>query len=144
MGGEKSLSIEIGSEIEGKVTGVANFGAFVELPEGKTGLVHISQIADTYVKDVSKHLRVGDIVKVKVLGSAKEGKYDLSIKQVGKATWQQQPPRPRKPRVQNDKPRPGTFEDKITQFLKQSDEKQQDWKRNLDNKRGIKKKKRLV
>ena len=134
------MSIEIGSEIEGKVTGIAKFGAFVELPEGKAGLVHISQVADSYVQDVSKHLKVGDIVKVKVMGMAKEGKYDLSIKQVGKPAWQMRPRRSREP---GDKPAPGTFEDKITQFLKQSDDKLQDWKRNLDNKQGIKKKKRL-
>jgi S1 RNA binding domain protein len=134
------LPIEIGSEIEGKVTGIAKFGAFVELPEGKTGLVHISQVADAYVTDVSKHLKIGDIVKVKVLGSAKEGKYDLSIKQVGKPSWQQ---KKRRPKEQGDKPSPGTFEDKITQFLKQSEEKLQDRKRNLDNKQGIRKKKRF-
>ncbi len=137
------MPIEIGSEIEGKVTGIAKFGAFVELPESNAGLVHISQIADAYVTDVSKHLKVGDIVKVKVLGSAKAGKYDLSIKQVGKPTWQAQPPRKRRSRDSNDKPAAGSFEDKITQFLKQSDEKIQDYKRNLDNKHGIKKKKRV-
>ena len=136
------MAIEIGSEIEGKVTGVAAFGAFIELPEGKTGLVHISQVADAYVTDVSKHLKVGDIVKVKVLGSAKEGKYDLSIKQVGKPNWEMRKPRPRAPR--GEKPTAGTFEDKITQFLKQSEEKLQDWKRNLDSKHGIKKKKRVT
>lgn len=136
------MPIEIGSEIEGKVTGIAKFGAFVELPEANAGLIHISQIADAYVTDVSKHLKVGDIVKVKVLGSAKAGKYDLSIKQVGKPTWQQQPPRRRRSRDSNDKPAAGSFEDKITQFLKQSDEKIQDCKRNLDSKHGIKKKKR--
>jgi S1 RNA binding domain protein len=135
------LPIAIGSEIEGKVTGVAKFGAFVELPEGNAGLVHISQVSDTYVTDISKHLKVGDVVKVKVLGSAKEGKYDLSIKQVGKPNWQQQ--RKRRPREQKSNLPPGSFEDKITQFLKQSEEKLQDCKRNLDNKRGVKKKKRV-
>jgi S1 RNA binding domain protein len=135
------LPIEIGSEIEGKVTGIANFGAFIELPEGKAGLVHISQIADAYVTDVSKHIKVGDIVKVKVLGLAKAGKYDLSIKQVGKPNWQQQ--RRRRPRDQKEKPVAGSFEDKITQFLKQSDEKLQDWKRNIDSKQGVKKRKRV-
>jgi S1 RNA binding domain protein len=133
------LPIEIGSEIEGKVTGIANFGAFIELPEGNTGLVHISQIADAYVTDVSKHLKVGDIVKVKVLGAAKEGKYDLSIKQVGKPSWQQ---KKRRSREEKDRPTPGTFEEKITQFLKQSEEKLSDWKRNLESKQGLKKKKR--
>ena len=132
------MAIEIGSEIEGKVTGIANFGAFIELPEGKAGLVHISQVADNYVTDVSKHLKIGDIVKVRVLGVAKEGKYDLSIKQVGKPIWQD---RRRKPRDQKDRPEAGTFEDKITQFLKQSEEKLVDWKRNLDQKQGVKKKK---
>ncbi|MBN2058049.1 MAG: S1 RNA-binding domain-containing protein [Candidatus Saganbacteria bacterium] len=133
------MPIEIGSEIEGKVTGIANFGAFIELPETNVGLVHISQIADAYVTDVSKHLKVGDIVKVKVLGMAKQGKYDLSIKQVGKPSWQQQAPK-RKPRDQKDRPQPGTFEDKITKFLKQSEEKLQDWRKNLDSKQGVRKK----
>lgn len=123
------MPIDIGSEIEGKVTGITNFGAFIELPEKKVGLVHISQVADSYVTDITKHLRVGDTVKVKVLGMAKEGKYDLSIKQVGKPAWQG---KPRKSREAGDKPRPGSFEDKITQFLKQSEEKLTDWKRNLE------------
>jgi len=135
------LPIEIGSEIEGKITGITNFGAFIELPEKKVGLVHISQVADSYVTDVSKHLKIGDIVKVRVLGMAKEGKYDLSIKQVGKPAWQQ---KPRKSREEEGRPAPGSFEDKITQFLKQSEEKLQDWKRNLEVKQtGKKKKKKL-
>lgn len=135
------MPIEIGSEIEGKVTGITNFGAFMELPESKVGLVHISQVADNYVTDITKHLRVGDVVKVKVLGTTKDGKFDLSIKQVGKTAWQA--PRPRKPREDAGRPQPGTFEDKITQFLKQSDEKLQDWKRNLEVKQTGKKKKPL-
>jgi S1 RNA binding domain protein len=134
------LPIEIGSEIEGKVTGIAKFGAFVELPEGKAGLVHISQVSDSYVTDVSKHLKIGDIVKVKVLGMAKEGKYDLSIKQVGKTVWQE---KKRRPKDSKDRPAPGSFEDKITQFLKQSEEKLADWKRNIESKQGGKKKKFL-
>ena len=133
------MSIEIGSEIEGKITGLKNFGAFVELPGGAAGLVHISQIADTYVTDITKHLRVGDTIKVKVLGSAKEGKYDLSIKQVGQKVWQQ---KKRTPREEKSAPPPGTFEDKITSFLKESDEKLLDWKRNLEYKQVGKKKKR--
>ncbi len=134
------MSIEIGSEVEGKVTGVANFGAFVELPEGKAGLVHISQVSDTFVKDISKHLNVGDIVKVKVLGMAKEGKYDLSIKQVGKAAWQ---PQKRKPRDDKDRPAPGSFEDKITRFLKQSEDKLLDVKRGVESKQGGRKKRKI-
>ena len=121
------MSIEIGSEIEGKVTGTAKFGAFVELPEGKVGLIHISQIADNYVKDISKHVNAGDIVKVKVLGESKGGKYDLSIKQVGKPSWQQAPPRRPQPAKTDDGPPPGSFEDKMIQFLRQSDEKMVDF-----------------
>lgn len=132
------MPIEIGSEIEGKVTGITNFGAFVELPEKNTGLVHISQIADTYVMDISKHVNVGDLIKVKVLGINKAGKYDLSIKQVGKPSWQQKKRRSDVPRAKHE---PGSFEDKITQFLKQSEEKLQDWKKNLEQKQGGRKKK---
>ncbi|MDD4178870.1 MAG: S1 RNA-binding domain-containing protein [Candidatus Margulisbacteria bacterium] len=132
------MPIDIGSEIEGKVTGITKFGAFIELPEGKVGLVHISQVADSYVTDITKHLAIGQVVKVKVLGMAKEGKYDLSIKQVGKPAWEN---RPRRPREEADRPKPGTFEDKITQFLKQSEEKLSDWKRNLEVKQTGKKKK---
>ena len=133
------MPIDIGSEIEGKVTGVTKFGAFVELPEKNVGLVHISQIADAYVTDVTKHVNVGDIVKVKVVGMAKEGKYDLSIKQVGKPAWQY---KPKKSKADGERAAPGSFEDKITQFLKQSEEKLSDWKRNLEYKQVGKKKKK--
>ena len=61
------MSIEVGSKLQGKVTGITNFGAFVELPEGLTGLVHISEVADNYVKDINDHLKVGDQVEVKLL-----------------------------------------------------------------------------
>ena len=67
------MAVEIGSKVQGKVTGITNFGAFVELPGGATGLVHISEVADSYVKDVNDHLTVGDQIEVKVL-SEKEGK----------------------------------------------------------------------
>ena len=73
------MVVEVGSKVQGKVTGITNFGAFVELPEGVTGLVHISEVADSYVKDVNDHLKVGDQVEVKVI-SEKEGKISLSIK----------------------------------------------------------------
>ncbi|CAI8891340.1 MULTISPECIES: S1 domain-containing RNA-binding protein [Bacillus] len=74
------MSIEIGSKLQGKVTGITNFGAFVELPEGLTGLVHISEVADNYVKDINDHLKVGDQVEVKVINVEKDGKIGLSIK----------------------------------------------------------------
>ncbi|RKJ00605.1 S1 RNA-binding domain-containing protein, partial [Butyricicoccus sp. 1XD8-22] len=68
------MSIEVGSKVQGKVTGITHFGAFVELPGGSTGLVHISEVADNYVKDINEHLKVGEEVLVKVLNVEKDGK----------------------------------------------------------------------
>lgn len=133
------MVIEIGAEIEGKITGLKPFGAFVELAERKVGLVHISQVAENYVTDINQHLHLGDVVKVKVLSVSKEGKFDLSIKQVGKAEGHA-PPR-RMPEQDFSRAPRGSFEDKITQFLKQSEEKLSDWKNNIDTKHGIKKRK---
>ena len=73
------MAIEVGSVVEGVVTGITNFGAFVELPEGKTGLIHISEVADVYVNDVHDFLRERDTVKVKVLTVDDRGKIGLSI-----------------------------------------------------------------
>src|SRR5690625_5634566 len=66
------MSIEVGSKVKGKVTGITNFGAFVELEDKSTGLVHISEVADSYVKDINEHLSVGDEVTVKVINVEKE------------------------------------------------------------------------
>ena len=65
---DMAVSMEVGSVLEGKVTGITKFGAFVSLPEGKSGLVHISEIAYSYVNEVSDHLQEGQQVKVKVIG----------------------------------------------------------------------------
>src|SRR5690625_8015013 len=74
------MSIEVGSKVKGKVTGITNFGAFVELENKSTGLVHISEVADSYVKDINEHLTVGDEITVKVINVEKDGKIGLSIK----------------------------------------------------------------
>ena len=76
------MALEIGSIVEGKVTGIMNFGAFVALPGGKSGLVHISEITTAFVKDVHDHLQQGQIVKVKILNISEDGKINLSIKHV--------------------------------------------------------------
>ena len=73
------MEFGVGSVLEGKVTGITKFGAFVSLPEGKSGLVHISEIAYSYVNDVKDHLKEGQEVKVKVIG-IKDGKISLSMK----------------------------------------------------------------
>ncbi|TCP55607.1 general stress protein 13 [Tumebacillus sp. BK434] len=75
------MSIEVGSVVEGKVTGIKSFGAFVELAEGKTGLVHISQVSHTFINDINDVLNVGDVVQVKVLNVEDSGKISLSIKE---------------------------------------------------------------
>jgi len=120
------MSVEIGSIVEGVVTGITKFGAFVELGEGKTGLVHISEVANTFVRDIKDFLKEGDRVKVKVIGIDDKGKVSLSIKQT-----ERRPPRPERPRA----PQP-SFEDKLAKFLKESDERQLDLKRSMEAKRG--------
>lgn len=74
------MGLEVDSILEGKVTGITKFGAFISLPEGKSGLVHISEIANSYVTDVNEHLQLGQVVKVKVINITPEGKINLSIK----------------------------------------------------------------
>lgn len=120
------MAIEIGSIIEGKITGIVDYGAFVELPEGCTGLVHISQIADKFVKNIQEFVKVGDVVKVKVLGTVKDKKYDLSMKQAN----------PSVKSARKEAPQSGTFEDKIKRFLKESEERLLDLKKNLEYKQG--------
>lgn len=144
------MSIEVGNVVEGVVTGITNFGAFVELPEGKTGLIHISEVADVYVKDVHDFLSEHDKVKVKVLSIDDRGKIALSIKQLqekkpeaqaqtGNSSFRPQ----RQSRGPRDFRRGGrynnttaSFEDKLSKFLKDSDERLTDLRRKTDSKRG--------
>ena len=74
------MSIEVGNVIPGKVTGITNFGVFVDLGDRKTGLVHISEVSDSYIQDIKEVLKVGDEVKVKVMTIADDGKISLSIR----------------------------------------------------------------
>ena len=76
------MALEVGAIVEGVVTGVTNFGAFVMLPDGRTGLVHISEIADEYVKDINDYVKKNDTVKVKILSMDDSGRIGLSIKPV--------------------------------------------------------------
>ncbi len=136
------MQLETGSILEGKVTGIMPFGAFVSLGDGKTGLVHISEIALEYVKDINDHIKVGDDVKVKVLSIDPKGKISLSIKQAMPKEKRERAPRPsrletvdfskKRPPVGND----ASFEDLMSRFKQDSDEKMQDIKRGMDSKRG--------
>ena len=124
------MEFGVGSIVEGKVSGITKFGAFVTLPEGKSGLVHISEIAYSYVNDVHDHLAEGDQVKVKVIGIDDAGRINLSIK---KAT--EPPPRPASRQQHSGRERsfsaaaskePATFEDRLKQFMATSDSKLSD------------------
>lgn len=184
------MAIEVGTKLEGKVTGITHFGAFVDLSGGVTGLVHISEIADNYVKDVNDHLKIGDMVTVKVINVDKDGKIGLSIKQtVDRPAGSAPAPSSRPPRPDRDrgpssggggggeryngggggggggfnrggsggggggsrpsrppgggkpafgKPAFGkpSFDDKLTRFLKDSEERISSIKKNTESKRG--------
>lgn len=91
------MSLEVGAIVEGEVTGITNFGAFVQLPEGKVGLIHISEVSNVYVKDVHDFLKEHDKVKVKVLSVDDRGKIGLSIKQLTPLPAPQ--PRPQRPQM---------------------------------------------
>ena len=149
---------QVGSILEGKVTSITKFGAFVALDGGRSGLVHISEIANSFVNDVHDFLQEGQTVKVLVL-STENGKINLSIK---KALPQQERPAPRGPRpgqqhTASAAPRPAqqprsyarapqqplppsgdqSFEDKLKQFLSSSEGKMADLNRSIDGKRGV-------
>ena len=136
------MELDVGAIVDGKVTGITKFGAFVALPEGKSGLVHISEIAYSYVNEVSDHLHEGQEVKVKIIGIDQSNRINLSIKQV-------EPPPQRAPRqgggqrqggggrpprqggggsrpmgyVHQAPKEPTDFEDRLKQFMQSSDSK---------------------
>jgi S1 RNA binding domain protein len=146
------VAIEIGSIQEGKVTGIMNFGAFVSLPGGKSGLVHISEISNTFVKDVHDHLRVGQMVKVKVLEINEQGKINLSIKRAQaeekkEPDHEAAPPQPvlSKPSMSEVgvvAPPSGdlSFEEKLKKFMQASDSKNADKRRNTERKQHARRK----
>ena len=144
------MQLQVGMVIEGKVTGITKFGAFVALPEGKSGLVHISEIANTFVNDVHDYVQDGQTVKVKIIGIGDDGKINLSIKKADEHAPQQRqdqrPPRPAsdaQPR-QYGGPRQAvprangptgdvSFEDKLKQFMQESDSRMADNKMYSDH-----------
>ncbi len=140
------MSIEVNSKLQGKVTGITNFGAFVELPNGSTGLVHISEVADSYVKDINEHLKVGDTVEVKVMNVGDDGKIGLSIRRA-----KPESERPQRARTGSSRPSRGgggrsggrpsqnrteNFEQKMARFMKDSEERLSTLKRATESKRG--------
>lgn len=157
------MALEVGAIVEGKVTGITKFGAFVELPGGKTGMVHISEIASTYVKEIRDFVSENQMVKVKILAVTPDGKINLSIKRAlenqGDEPSRAHQPQQHQKRTYNNgfsqpasAPKrvgpgadvafnrapaaPQTFEEMMSRFKKTSDDKMSDIKRNLDGKRG--------
>lgn len=130
--------MELGSVVEGKVTRITNFGAFVELEDGQSGLIHISEVADEYVSDVSEFLTKGETVTAKVISIDQNGKIALSLKKLKPPTQTEKIFPPAKPNFRNGRPRQvsAAFEDKLSKFLRDSDERLTDLKRKTDSKRG--------
>ena len=100
------MELAVGQVLEGTVTGITKFGAFVSLEGGRSGLVHISEVANTFVNDVHDHVQIGQKVKVKVLSLGEAGKINLSIKRAVEAPRQNQPPRRPNPNRDQSAPRP--------------------------------------
>lgn len=127
------MTLQVGNILEGTVINITNFGAFVDI-SGKTGLVHISEISDAYVKDIRKHLKEQDKVKVKVIAIDDDGKISLSIRQANvlkksakpaEIDWE----------YEKRKSSAASFEDRLAKFLKDSEERIQDIKKNQESKR---------
>lgn len=140
------MTIELGSIVKGTVVKIADYGAIVRLGGGKTGLVHISEIADTFVRDVRDYLCEDDEITVKVLALNNKGRYELSVKQceieLPSRNGSREPAQPAPRAVARDDPPPeprpsrSTFEDRLSRFLKDSEQRQHDLKRHNDSKRG--------
>ena len=139
--------LEVGQIVEGKVTGLTGFGAFVALPDGKSGMVHISEVSNVFVKDIKDHLTEGQDVKVKIIAIGDDGKISLSIKKASEpdpASAAQHPrrqPRRSAPNVwQGQAKKPSTenmsFEDMMARFKQVSDEKMTDLKHAGESKHG--------
>lgn len=125
--------------VEGKITGITNFGVFADIGEGVSGMVHISEISRSFVNDIHDFLKIGDVVKMKVLSVGEDGKIALSIR---KAVSDDLPKKEKKPRVpsepskpdksfvwQEEKAAPASFEEMMNRFKQRSDEKISDLKR---------------
>lgn len=116
------MELTVGTLLEGKVKTITKFGAFVTLPENRTGMVHISEVANTYVSDIREHLTEGQSVQVKVIGIDEGGKIGLSIKKAQDRPRKESPRHEAPARAQAPKA-PLTFEEKLKQFMSDSDSK---------------------
>ena len=142
------MQLTVGQIIEGKITGITNFGVFADLGDSLTGMVHISEVAQTYVSEIRDHVKENDVVKMKVLSISEDGKISLSIKRAMEQPKQNAPrERAQRPERQPAKPDSSfvwtakkteseSFEDMMNRFKQTSEEKFSDLKRkNPDAKR---------
>lgn len=134
------MPLQVGEIVEGKVSDIMNYGIFVRLEGNKNGLVHISEVSKDYVEDINNIFKKGDTVKVKILSIDSNGKIALSIKKAlsedqkeNKGYRQNSNFKEKKSTVQSG---PLTLDDMLSKFLKDSDERQLDLKRNIEAKRG--------
>ena len=145
------MSLKVGTIVNGKVTGITNFGAFVEVEGGRKGMIHISEISRSYVEDIKSVLKIGQAVSCKVISVSPEGKLALSLKQMDDAERESKPPK--KPAAKKPDPKPrkkyepapavtspgdfewqasansGSFEDMMSKFKSTSEDKMSDLKR---------------
>ena len=139
------MNVEIGNTVEGIVIKLFDYGALVRLQGGELGLVHISEIADVYVRDIRDYVKENDVVLVKVLRINDKGRYELSTKQAEPNAVREA--RPPQPYVAHSAPRgelrsqehsnlPQSFEERLARFKKESEERLSDLKRNIESKRG--------
>ena len=136
------MELAVGAIVSGKVTAITKFGAFVALECGKSGLVHISEVANSFVSDVHDFLQAGQEVQVKVLSVTPEGRVNLSVKQaLPRPNCHSCATRTAPAPVQTASPDEVSFEDKLKQFLCASDSKMTELNRNRDGRRGNRRRK---
>jgi len=154
LGGNRiNMAIEVGQKIDGKITGLANFGAFIDIGNGKTGLVHISEVSDKFIENIKDELKVGQEVTVKVLSIADDGKIALSIRKAqensdkgsdknsgdvssNKTHAKKSDNYRKKPNKSQGSKKPDDFDSLMNSFLKDSEDRLTSLKRNTENKRG--------
>ncbi|SHE64538.1 S1 RNA binding domain protein [Atopostipes suicloacalis DSM 15692] len=143
------MSLEVGNKVEGKITGLAKFGAFIDLGNNKTGLVHISEVSDKFVEDINDELKVGQVVTVQILSIDDNGKIALSMRNREKeAEEKKEQPKPEYKKRETSNRRPSKpfnkkqsnnsqdFDSLMNDFLKESETRLSSLRKNTENKRG--------
>ncbi len=134
------MSNELGAILDGKITSITKFGAFVALTDGKNGMIHISEVSDGFVKDINDFLKVGQKVKVKLCSIDEKGRISLSLKQADCSNTDRiaeniQLKKKNVPeKIEEPKNFSGNFEDMISRFMKTSNEKISDLRKTTDSK----------